>query len=102
MGIQLSDLVENIVGKEEIAHCFFSHNVSKSCLVDASKQVSMKQRIKIFCPKGTDIYFTDGNKGHKINFLKIINAVRNLRLSKCVVKIKFMMKQLGKKKKLSK
>ena len=35
-GIKLSDLVENIVGKEEIAltsNFFFSHNVFKSCLL---------------------------------------------------------------------
>ena len=36
MGIQLSDRVENIVGKEEIAHYeqfVFSRNVLKTCLL---------------------------------------------------------------------
>ena len=33
MGIQCSDWVENIVGKEEIARYEFSHNVFKSCLL---------------------------------------------------------------------
>ena len=32
-GIQLSDWVENIAGKGEIARFSFSHNVFKSCLV---------------------------------------------------------------------
>ena len=36
MGIQLSDLVENIVGKEEMlvtSNFFFSNNIFKSCLL---------------------------------------------------------------------
>ena len=50
MGMQFSDLVENIVGKEEIARdeqflhlpqCF-----QKLSIVDALKLVSMEQRVK--------------------------------------------------------
>ena len=41
MGIQLSDRVENIVGKEEIAHyvqfLLFPHCFQKLSVVDASK-----------------------------------------------------------------
>ena len=41
MGIQLSDLVENIVGKEEITHyeqfLLFPQCFQKLCVVDASK-----------------------------------------------------------------
>ena len=41
MGIQLSDLVENIVGKEEIARCeqfiLFPQCFQKLSVVDASK-----------------------------------------------------------------
>ena len=49
-GIQLSDLVENIVGKEEIAHCeqflLFQQCLQKLSVIDASKRVSMELRIK--------------------------------------------------------
>ena len=50
MGIQFSDWVENIVGKEEIAHyeqfLLFSQCFQKLPVVDALKWVSMEQRVK--------------------------------------------------------
>ena len=44
MGIQLSDLVENIVGKEDIARAIssFPTMFSKLSVVDESKKVSME------------------------------------------------------------
>ena len=50
MGIQLSDVVENIVGKEEIARyeqfLLFTQCFQKLSVVDASKWVSMELRVK--------------------------------------------------------
>ena len=52
MGIELSDSVENIVGKGEIAHyeqfLLFPHCFQKLSVVDASKRVSMELRVIIF------------------------------------------------------
>ena len=46
MGIELSDWVENILGKEEIAHykqfLLFPQYFQKLSVVDASKRVSME------------------------------------------------------------
>ena len=51
MGIQLSDLVENIVGKGEIARyeqfLLFPQCFQKLSVVDASKRVSMEKRENI-------------------------------------------------------
>ena len=53
MEIQLSDLVENISGKEEIARyeqfLFFPKCFQELSAVDASKRVFMESRVKQTC-----------------------------------------------------
>ena len=50
MGIQLSDWVENIVGKGEIDRygqfLLFPQCIQKLSVVDSSKKVSMESRVK--------------------------------------------------------
>ena len=59
MGIHLSDWVENIVGKEEIAccnHIFFFHNVFKSCLLLMHQNEYLWSKGLTNCTLGLDLY----------------------------------------------
>ena len=65
MGIQLSDRVENIVGKEEIAHYvtsnfFFSHNVFKNCLLLIHQNEYLWSKGLICCLTTGNAFYLNG------------------------------------------